>query len=82
MDLADLARRCPVQLTGADMYALCADAWMNGLKRLVVVRYRTVLGLKKGVGSRIGQDCHVEGSERVGSGSELLGAIVGVEGRW
>ena len=28
-------RRCPSQLTGADMYALCADAWMNGLKRLV-----------------------------------------------
>ena len=38
VDLADLARRCPLQLTGADMYALCADAWMNGLKRLVAVR--------------------------------------------
>jgi ATP-dependent 26S proteasome regulatory subunit len=38
VDLADLATRCPPQLTGADMYALCADAWMNGLKRLVAVR--------------------------------------------
>jgi len=27
--------RCPPQLTGADMYALCADAWMNGLKRII-----------------------------------------------
>ena len=33
--ISDVLRRCPPQLTGADMYALCADAWMNGLKRLV-----------------------------------------------
>lgn len=38
VDLADLATRCPPLLTGADMYALCADAWMNALKRTVIVR--------------------------------------------
>ncbi len=26
---------CPLTLTGADMYALCSDAWMNGLKRTI-----------------------------------------------
>ena len=40
VDLADLASRCQPLLTGADMYALCADAWMNALKRTVHVRPR------------------------------------------
>ncbi len=26
---------CAPQLTGADLYALCADAWMAGLKRCI-----------------------------------------------
>jgi SpoVK/Ycf46/Vps4 family AAA+-type ATPase len=33
VDLRSLAAACPVQLTGADLYALCADAWMHGLRR-------------------------------------------------
>ena len=37
-DLADVAARCPKHLTGADLYALCADAWMNGAKRTVAAR--------------------------------------------
>ena len=31
--LPDLARRCPTRYTGADLYALCADAWMRAVKR-------------------------------------------------
>ena len=37
-DLAAVAARCPKHLTGADLYALCADAWMNGAKRTVAAR--------------------------------------------
>ena len=49
VDLGDLAARCPPQLTGADMYALCADAWMNGLKRLVATVRRLACWLCWGV---------------------------------
>lgn len=35
VSLPTIARRCPVNFTGADLYALCADAWMNGAKRKV-----------------------------------------------
>ncbi|KAG0585679.1 hypothetical protein KC19_2G029300 [Ceratodon purpureus] len=35
VSLPTVARRCPVNFTGADLYALCADAWMNGAKRKV-----------------------------------------------
>lgn len=33
VDLASLAHKCPVTLSGADLYALCADAWMVAFKR-------------------------------------------------
>ncbi|KAH7425798.1 hypothetical protein KP509_11G072000 [Ceratopteris richardii] len=33
--IEDVARICPVTFTGADMYALCADAWMLAVKRQV-----------------------------------------------
>ena len=32
-DLAVVARECPEAPTGADLYALCADAWMHAFKR-------------------------------------------------
>ena len=32
--LEQVAVRCVRTLTGADLYALCADAWMAGLHRL------------------------------------------------
>ena len=35
VDLVVISERCPLQLTGADLYALCADAWMNALKRKI-----------------------------------------------
>ena len=35
VDLLQLSNQCPFQLTGADLYALCADAWMNALKRKI-----------------------------------------------
>lgn len=35
VDLQALAQACPPTLTGADLYALCADAWMVALKRRI-----------------------------------------------
>ena len=35
VDLPALGAACPQQLTGADLYALCADAWMEALKRRI-----------------------------------------------
>ena len=35
VDLDAVARECAPTYTGADLYALCADAWMAGLKRTV-----------------------------------------------
>ena len=37
VDLPALASRCPVTLSGADLYALCADAWMEALKRHIAL---------------------------------------------
>ncbi|GAB4819620.1 hypothetical protein N2152v2_006666 [Parachlorella kessleri] len=30
-----IAERCPARFTGADMYALCSDAWMTALRRRI-----------------------------------------------
>ena len=35
VELGTIAARCPKNLTGADLYALCADAWMCGAKRTI-----------------------------------------------
>ncbi|GAQ84862.1 peroxin 6 [Klebsormidium nitens] len=35
VSLAAVAQRCPPTFTGADFYALCADAWLFALKRKV-----------------------------------------------
>ena len=35
VDLQSLAERCPSHLTGADLYALCADAMLTSLRRQV-----------------------------------------------
>ena len=35
VDLDAVARECAPTYTGADLYALCADAWMAGLKRII-----------------------------------------------
>ena len=35
VDLLDVAERCPARFTGADMYALCSDAWMTALRRRI-----------------------------------------------
>lgn len=37
VDLEEIAKKCPPRLTGADLYALCSDAWMVALKRRVSV---------------------------------------------
>ncbi|GAX82166.1 hypothetical protein CEUSTIGMA_g9594.t1 [Chlamydomonas eustigma] len=36
VDLQSISKLCPPQLTGADLYALCADAWMCALKRKIL----------------------------------------------
>ncbi|XP_042301985.1 peroxisome biogenesis factor 6 isoform X2 [Sceloporus undulatus] len=35
VNLLDVLDKCPVQLTGADLYALCSDAMMSAIKRKV-----------------------------------------------
>lgn len=35
VELGAVAAACPGALSGADMYALCADAWMVALKRTI-----------------------------------------------
>lgn len=35
VSLYSIARKCPPNFTGADMYALCADAWFHAAKRKV-----------------------------------------------
>eukprot|EP00887_Chlorella_sp_A99_P007151 scaffold2.g7151.t1 len=35
VDLAAVAERCPGRFTGADLYALCSDAWTRALKRRI-----------------------------------------------
>ncbi|XP_026408270.1 peroxisome biogenesis protein 6-like [Papaver somniferum] len=35
VDLYFIAKKCPSSFTGADMYALCADAWFHAAKRKV-----------------------------------------------
>ncbi|PON96624.1 Spastin [Trema orientale] len=35
ISLYSIAKKCPPNFTGADMYALCADAWFNAAKRKV-----------------------------------------------
>lgn len=33
VSLSSIAKRCPPNFTGADMYALCADGWLQAVKR-------------------------------------------------
>lgn len=35
ISLLSIAKKCPPNFTGADMYALCADAWFHAAKRKV-----------------------------------------------
>ncbi|PKA64064.1 Peroxisome biogenesis protein 6 [Apostasia shenzhenica] len=39
ISLLSVAKRCPQNFTGADMYALCADAWFHAAKRKVSVNH-------------------------------------------
>lgn len=34
LDLMRVAEECPMNLTGADFYALCSDAMLNGMSRV------------------------------------------------
>lgn len=36
VSLHSIAKKCPPNFTGADMYALCADAWFHAAKRTVL----------------------------------------------
>lgn len=35
VNLAEIAGLCPARLTGADLYALCADALLTAIHRIV-----------------------------------------------
>ncbi|KAK2980628.1 hypothetical protein RJ640_011436 [Escallonia rubra] len=39
ISLWSIAKKCPPSFTGADMYALCADAWFHAAKRKVLVAH-------------------------------------------
>lgn len=43
VSLNSVAERCPPNFTGADMYALCADAWFHAAKRQVRPIYISLL---------------------------------------
>ncbi|XP_053369652.1 peroxisomal ATPase PEX6 [Clarias gariepinus] len=36
VSLSEIVERCPLQLTGADLYALCSDAMMSAIKRKIL----------------------------------------------
>lgn len=36
VNLSEIVERCPLQLTGADLYALCSDAMMSAIKRKIL----------------------------------------------
>lgn len=36
VSLSEIVERCPLQLTGADLYALCSDAMMSAVKRRIL----------------------------------------------
>lgn len=36
VNLSEIVARCPLQLTGADLYALCSDAMMSAIKRKIL----------------------------------------------
>lgn len=36
VSLLSVAEKCSPNMTGADMYALCADAWFQAAKRKVI----------------------------------------------
>lgn len=38
VNLDVIAQGCATNLTGADLYALCADAWMVGLRRTTATK--------------------------------------------
>lgn len=35
VNIYEIAKKCPPNFTGADMYALCADAWFHAARRKV-----------------------------------------------
>ena len=35
VDLEEVAKLCPTNLTGADLYSLCADAMMDSLRKQI-----------------------------------------------
>lgn len=41
VSLYSIAKKCPPNFTGADMYALCADAWFQAAKRKVSASWMT-----------------------------------------
>ncbi|PWA43544.1 peroxin 6 [Artemisia annua] len=51
VSLYSIAKKCPPNFTGADMYALCADAWFHAAKRLVLAAEADTTSVKDEVES-------------------------------
>ncbi|KAH9329780.1 hypothetical protein KI387_001888, partial [Taxus chinensis] len=47
VSLSAIAKRCPPNFTGADTYALCADAWLQAVKRKVSVKKSNTIGFSE-----------------------------------
>lgn len=35
IDLSEVVRTCPTNITGADFYGICSNAWSSAVKRLI-----------------------------------------------
>lgn len=64
VDLADIAKNCPANLTGADLYSLCSDAMLGALRREISI-------LETGKGNNFLTTCKQEPGSFVLSVSNL-----------
>ena len=69
--LEALARKVPRRFTGADMYALCADAWTRAAKRAIAV------GEASGGGGGEEEDEEEDGSDARGDGGAVVVVVRG-----
>ena len=66
-----LARMIPARFTGADVYALCADAWTRAAKRAIAV------GEASGGGGGEEEDEEEDGSDARGDGGAVVVVVRG-----
>lgn len=85
VDLGALAGAAPPQLTGADLYALCADAWMVAMKRTIAEQAAAAAQSNAGgsssadarCGSSGGGNGSADGSCSMSDGTDSATSVVG-----